>query len=101
MSRLLAWCLVGPLTLAIRIKPDDADAHYNLGVAYVQLDRYEEGIDAFKQAIRIQWDLAKAHHAVGGAYWMVGDKEAALDEHRILKELDRNLANELSELICH
>ncbi len=36
-----------------RKNPDDADAHYNLGLAYHESDMYEEAIDACKQAIRI------------------------------------------------
>jgi tetratricopeptide (TPR) repeat protein len=31
---------------AIRINPDDADAHYNLDVAYDKLGMYEESIEA-------------------------------------------------------
>ena len=41
---------------AIRIKPDNAEAHYNLGVAYGKLERYQEAIEACKQAIRIKPD---------------------------------------------
>ena len=43
---------------AIRINPDDADAHYNLGVAYGKLGKYQEAMDAFKQAIRFNPDYA-------------------------------------------
>ena len=46
---------------AIRINPDYALSHYNLGVAYGKSGMYKEAIDAYKQAIRINPDYAKAH----------------------------------------
>ncbi len=52
----------------IRIKPDYALAHYNLGVAYAKSGKYKEAIEAYKQAIRINPDYAKAHSNLGNAY---------------------------------
>jgi tetratricopeptide (TPR) repeat protein len=47
--------------LVIRIKPDFAKAHYNLGYAYDHLGRHAEAVKAYKEAIiRIRPDLAKA-----------------------------------------
>jgi tetratricopeptide (TPR) repeat protein len=40
--------------------PDDADAHYNLGVDYGDLGKHEEAIESYKQAIRIDPDDADA-----------------------------------------
>ncbi|MEO0136971.1 MAG: tetratricopeptide repeat protein [candidate division WOR-3 bacterium] len=80
---------------AIRIKPDDVDAHYNLGLTYGKLGRYSEAIEAFRQAIRIKPDFADAHYNLGIIYLIIEDKGSALDEYKILKDLDRDLANEL------
>jgi len=84
---------------AIRIKPDYAEAHCGLGCAYGLLGRYREEIEACKQAIRIKPDYADAHCNLGVAYLILGDKGSALDEYKILKDLDKNLANELFNLI--
>jgi len=84
---------------AIRIKPDYADAHNNLGVAYGSLGRYTEEIEAYKQAIRIKPDDAKAHYGLGVAYLIIGDRGSALNEYKILKNLDNNLSNRLFNLI--
>ncbi len=53
---------------AARKNPDDAEAHNNLGVAYVNLGMYKEAIEAFKQAIRIDPDFVEAHCNLGLAY---------------------------------
>jgi len=84
---------------AIRIDPDDAIAHYNLGVAYSQLGFYKDAVEAFKQAIRIDPDYAKAHYNLGCAYFLIGDRNLALNEYKILKDLDVNIANKLFDLI--
>ncbi|MCH7849384.1 MAG: tetratricopeptide repeat protein [Planctomycetes bacterium] len=84
---------------AIRIKPDDAEAHYNLGRAYVKLGRYQDAIAGFNQAIRVKPNFAEAHLGLAVVYLMIGDKASALDEYKVLKELDRDLANKLFNLI--
>lgn len=85
---------------AIRIKPDDARAHFYLGLsAYAPLGRRHEAIAAYKQAIRIKPDYPDVHFYLGLAYLIVDDKGSALDEYKVLKELDRDLANKLFNLI--
>ena len=79
----------------IRLKPDDADAHYNLGTAYGKLDLYQEAIQAFKQATRLKPDFAEAHYNMGVAYTLIGDSGSALEEYKILKNLDTERANKL------
>ena len=84
---------------AIRIKPDDAVAHFNLALAYGDLERWKEAVEASKQAIRIKPDYAEAHCNLGVAYLSLGDSGSALKEYKILKDLDRDLANWLFNLI--
>lgn len=84
---------------AIRLKPDDAAAHHGLGLIYSILGRYTEAIPAFHQAIRLKPDYANAHFGLGGAYLMIGDRGRALEEYKILKELDAKQANDLFSLI--
>jgi len=84
---------------AIRIKPDDAEAHNNLGVAYGDLGMYKEEVEAYKQAIRIDPDYAKAHYNLGLSYLLLNDRGSALEQYKILKGLDPELANKLFNLI--
>ena len=60
------------LMQAIRIDPDDADTHYNLGVAYVEAGMYKEAIESYRQAIRINPDDVNAHYNLGVAYGKSG-----------------------------
>ncbi len=84
---------------AIRINPDDAAAHTNLGVAYVESGMYKEAIEACKQAIRIDPDIAVAHTNLGAAYVLLNDIDSALEQYKILKSLDPERANKLYDEI--
>ena len=52
------------LQQALRIKPDYAEAHYNLGVALAQAGRIPEAIEHLQQALRIKPDYAQAQNAL-------------------------------------
>ena len=59
----------------------------------------KEAIDSFKQAIRIKPDYADAHYGLGLIYVLVGDRNSALEEYKILKDLDTKSANRLFDNI--
>lgn len=84
---------------AIRIKPDIGEAHYNLGNSCYKLGRYTEAIDAYKQTIRTMPDFAEAHLFLGLSYIRTRDKDLAFEEYRILKDLNKDLANKLLNVI--
>jgi len=87
---------------AIRIDPNDAMNYYNLGNYYDHLGLYKDAIEAFKQAIRIDPDSAICalfHFHLGVSYFLVGDINSALNEYKILKELDIYFANRLFDFI--
>ena len=84
---------------AIHINPNCISPHYNLGIIYGELGYYTKAIEANKQAIRIDPEHVNAHYNLGIIYLMIRDKSSALNEYKILKELDIYLANELFDLI--
>ncbi len=86
-------------TQAIRIKPDDAKAHSNLGNAYVSSGMYKEAIEAYKQAIRTKPDDEDAHHNLGLTYAFLNDRDSATAHYKILISLDSERANELYNMI--
>lgn len=60
---------------------------------------FTEAIEAYKQAICIKPDDAEAHYYLGLTYLLLEDRGSALQEYRILKDLDKDLANKLFNLI--
>ena len=84
---------------AIRINPNYYDAYLNLGAAYGNSGMYKEAVDAFKQAIRVNSKSAEAHYNLGFAYLLLNDKNSAVNEYEILKNLNSDLANKLLEKI--
>ena len=90
---------VGALKQAIRINPDYANAHFLLGLVYTKLGRYKEAVEALKQALRIYPDDSEARYWLGVAYLQLENKGNAIDQYKILKTLDKELANKLFNLI--
>jgi tetratricopeptide (TPR) repeat protein len=80
---------------AIRINSENADTYVNLGVAYGKSGMNKEAVDALKQAIRVNPNNAEAHYNLGFAYLMLNDKNSAINEYEILKNLDTEFANML------
>ena len=67
------------LKQAVKIDPDNAVAHSNLGRAYADLGMHKEAIEAFKQAIRINPEHANAHNNLGLAYVDLGMHKEAIE----------------------
>jgi tetratricopeptide (TPR) repeat protein len=74
--------------LALRVDPDDADAHYNLGNAYNESGKHEEAIESNKQALRIDPDNAEAHNNLGNAYHDSGKYEEAIESYKQVIRID-------------
>jgi len=55
---------IGHYQRALRINPDYAEAHYNLGVALAQVGRVGEAIGHLEQALKLRPDFAPARNAL-------------------------------------
>ncbi len=84
---------------AVRINPDLAEAHFGLSVVYYKSGMYIEEIEALKQTIRIDPDNAVVYNNLGAAYVLLNDRDSALEQYKILKSLDSELANVMFKLI--
>jgi uncharacterized protein YjbI with pentapeptide repeats/tetratricopeptide (TPR) repeat protein len=77
---------------AIRINPDDAEAHFLLGVTYTNLKMYKKSIESFKQVIRIDPGCAGAHNNIGLAYCELGKYEESIESYKQAIRIDHDLA---------
>jgi Flp pilus assembly protein TadD len=63
------------------------------------MGRLDEARDSYRQAIRLKPALARAHLNLGMIYLKMGDRASALEEYKTLKDLDKDQANKLFNLI--
>jgi tetratricopeptide (TPR) repeat protein len=95
--------------------------YYNLGVAYLGLNRHQDAVNAFKRVIRsrnykadrssvvsrfyptgvlaIKTFYATVHYHLGLAYLSLGDQKAAVSQYKKLKKLDKDMATEFQKEI--
>jgi tetratricopeptide (TPR) repeat protein len=68
-------------------------------VASLESRKFRKAIEVYKQAIRERPDDADTHYNLGFAYLNLNDRNAALQEHSILKNLDPQMADRLLNAI--
>jgi len=67
---------------SVKQNSKNADAHFYIGFCYSGLGRYQEEIEAYKQAIRIKPDFAEAHFYMGVAYGILGRYQEEIDAYK-------------------
>ena len=65
-------------TKALRIKPDYAEAHYNLGNVLKALGRGDEAIGCYSKALQINPEYAEAHNNLGNVFQDFGRHDEAI-----------------------
>lgn len=65
---------------ALRLKPDYAEAHCNLGMALASLGRTQEAVAHYDEAIRLKPGFAEAHNNLGNALNTLGRRREAIGE---------------------
>jgi predicted TPR repeat methyltransferase len=90
---------------AVAISPNDADAHYNLGITLKELGRLEDAETSYNKAIATKPDYAEAHSNLGATLKALGrleDAEASYNKAIAIKpayaDAHYNLGNTLKEL---
>ena len=76
---------------AIKLAPDNAEAHYSLGIALGEVDHYEESAAQFRQSLGCNPDGAQrllATYNLGNAYLDMGKYAEARDRFREAIKLD-------------
>jgi tetratricopeptide (TPR) repeat protein len=80
------------LNSAIKLQSDYAEAYYNRGLAYYNLDQYQRAIEDYNEAIRLQPDLAEAYCNRGNAYKNLGHNQRAIEDYNEAIRLQPDLA---------
>ena len=83
---------------ALRIKPDYADAYYNMGVALNDKGDPEAAIESYKQALRIKPDYAEGHSNLGTAFQLLNQIEQAVASYEKAISLKKDLNTAISGL---
>ena len=76
------------LKKVIRQHPDDSEAHYNLGMAYLHLDRNQEALETLQKAAALEPKAPAAHLARGVALSRLGRDLQAVEAFRRAMSLD-------------
>ena len=77
---------------ALRINPNYAEAHHNLGLAYYYLGKLEEAVGEYKQALRIAPNCAEAHNSLGQTYYFLNKLEESVEEYKQALRIAPNYA---------
>jgi protein O-GlcNAc transferase len=87
------------------LMPNEADAHYNLGVVLSDLGKLDDAVAEYRRAAKIKPDFAEAHNNLGYLLHTLGQPDAALASCRRAIELKpdyaeahNNLGNALKDL---
>ena len=65
----------------VRIDPDFAAAHQNLGAAYQSLGRLDQAINHYRQALRVEPDNAGAHNNLASALQTMDELDEAMSHY--------------------
>jgi serine/threonine-protein kinase len=77
---------------AIRLRPEVASAHCQLGLAVAALGHLAEAITEFRTAVQIEPNLATAHYYLGNALAEQGHHQEAMAEYRSAIRLQPDFA---------
>lgn len=87
------------------LMPNDAEAHFNLGVVQKSLGQLDDAVTSYRAAVKIKTDYAEAHANLGNTLKELGLSQEAANSYRRALQLQPNyvdthfnLGNTLKEL---
>ena len=99
--------------IAVSLRPNYAEAHFNLGVVFQDLDQKNESIESYKKAIAITPNFPDAHNNLGNVYialdqyeagigsfeWAIAHQHDFAEAYNNLAKAYNNLGNEKDAII--
>jgi Flp pilus assembly protein TadD len=74
-------------------EPNNEWAWFSLGVAYRNLERYREAIEAYREALRLKADFATAWNNLGFAYQKMGRSREEIEAYQEALRLEPDFAD--------
>jgi tetratricopeptide (TPR) repeat protein len=74
----------------IELDPENYRAHYNLGIAYFNLNRLEEALNSYENAISIKPDYKYGYYNIGLLHETTENLEKAVEAYEKTLEIDPN-----------
>lgn len=84
---------------AAELMPNQADAHYNLGVALKSAGRYADATTSYRRALQIDPNYAEAHYNLGNALKQLGQLKEAEASFRHAVQLKPDFIDAQGNLI--
>lgn len=84
---------------AIKVRPQDAHAHFMQGMSEARLQLYKEAVESFKRAVRIKPEWPDAQFRLGVVSHVSGRRVLAIDAYTSLVKMKSPLANVLFRVI--
>ncbi|MEM1176731.1 MAG: tetratricopeptide repeat protein [Acidobacteriota bacterium] len=87
---------------ALDMKEDFAAAHNNLGYSLRKqgAEHYDAALKHYNRALELDPKMAQAYHYRGVLHALAGDEAAAKADHAALAKLDREMADELMQVLA-
>ena len=82
----------------IKIKPDYADAYYNMGNSLGEKGDFDAAIESYKQALKIKPDYVEAYTNMGNVFKKIDDLEKAIDSYQKALKIDSKHAETYNNL---
>ncbi|HSS22784.1 MAG TPA: tetratricopeptide repeat-containing serine protease family protein [Pyrinomonadaceae bacterium] len=80
---------------ALELRPNSEEIHNKLGDAYYYAGRMAEAIASYNRAVSLQPDNPDGHYNLAVAYFESGNERLAVNEAKILRQLDGKLYEKL------
>ncbi len=88
------------LNMALKMSPDDAVTHLNLGYAFVLQEKLDEAILHWKEAVKLKPDLAQAYQNLACAFFNKGDCTQAWRYVHLAGKYGLNLPREFINVLA-